>query len=124
MKFDIEYIVQVVIAVIASGIGTAWLMRRKTAGEAESLNAGAAKLKSEVDEMTWEHAKQTIIQLQSDVLALMESRNGRDLEIARLKKSVAECALREEALIARIEILEAAIDSDASLVKYQDEQTK
>lgn len=84
-----------------------WLtQRRKSDAETDQLRAA-------VDDMTWQHAKETIIRLTADVAAIKESRAERDTQIidmqTRMTASEAanrECLAREEELKTRIARLE------------------
>lgn len=71
------------------------------------------KLVADVDDLTWEHASETIKRLAADVVAIKESRAERDREIEGLKERVsrgeeanANCLKREEELKRRISKLE------------------
>lgn len=72
------------------------------------------RLVADVDDLTWEHASETIKRLTSDVAAIKESRAERDQEIADLKARVSrsekaneDCLRRENELKRRVTKLEA-----------------
>lgn len=119
MKLDFSSLGEIIAALLAGGGITAFFARRRTDSEADKFDHEAKKIRAEVDEMTWEHAKETIIQLQADVGGLLAGRKMRDKQIAGLKHAIADCSVREKDLIVRIGGLEKAIASGAALVRHQ-----
>ena len=99
-----------VLGLAGGGAGVALLTRHKTDAEASLARA-------QVEDMTWDHAKHTIVQLQHQVEMLVKQSADfksamvtRENDMTALQVKQAECEAREKALIERLGRIEERIE--------------